>query len=253
MGFSDQKYILTVKDSRTLEPITTGCYVFVYDAGTKTLSTLYKNSARATLANPITRAQFAIDQKVSFYSTQTSVDVFVADEKGNVSFVPSVTPNDKNIILNRDGVVKCLVAPWVFNAGGTETDTGLDFPINTLVTDVLVEVVTVDATETLNVGLLSSETAGDVDGLAALVSIANAGFIRPWVVTDGTNEDFIATPYKGALIGLGSAGTDVANDFGSTGGYGHIVTGTNARSLVYQPSSSDTGAGYLYAFFRHLR
>lgn len=253
MGFAQSKYDITVKDSRTGEPITTGCYVFVYTAGTKTLATLYSNAANASLANPITRALYATAGKISFFAADTSVDIFVNDDKGNSSFVPSIAPTDHTITLDRAGVAKCLVAPWVFNAGGTEVDTGLDLPLNTLVTDVLVEVVTTDATETLNVGLLSTETAGDVDGFAALVSIATAGFIRPWVNTDGTNEDFVATPYKGALIGLGSAGTDAANDFGQSGGYGHIVTGANARSLVYQPSSSDTGAGYFYTFFRHLR
>jgi len=253
MGFSDQKYILTVKDARTGDPITTGVYTFVYQAGTKTLATLYKNAARATLANPITRAQFATDTKLSFYTVETSVDIFVADDKGNVAFVPSVTPQDHSILLDLTGVDKCLVAPWVFNAGGTETDTGLDFPVNTLVKNCLVEVVTVDATETIDVGLLSSETSGDADGIVKAASIATAGFVRPFVITDGTNEDFVASQCVGALIGLGSNGTDAANDFGQGGGWGHIVTGSNAKSLTYTPSTSDTGAGYLYAFFKHLR
>lgn len=251
MGFAFQKYILSVKDQRTGEPITSGVYTFVYQAGTKTLDTLYSTSNGLAKTNPIARASFT--GTLSFYTAQTSVDIFVADDKGNTALFTGITPTDHVLSLDRSGVDKCMVAPFVFNAGGTETDTGLDFPLNAYIHDFLVEVVTTDATETLGIGLLSSETAGDADGIAVAVSTANAGFIRSYVVTDGTNEDFVATPYKGALMGLGSAGTDVANDFGQSGGPGHVVTGSNAKSLVYLPSSSDTMAGYIHVFFKQLR
>lgn len=253
MGFADLNYTITVKDSRNNESITSGCYVFVYQAGTKTLATLYKSSSRVTLANPITRTQFATDEKISFYTTETTVDIFVADEKGNVTLVTSVAPTDHTIYLNRQGVEKCLVAPFVFNAGGTEVDTGLDFPLNTAVTDCVVEVVTVDATETLNVGILSSETNGDADGLLVGVPLDTAGFIRQFLITDGATEDYVSATYKGALMGIGSTGTNTANDFGQPGGWGHVVSGSNGRSLAYTPSTSDTAAGYIYAYFRHLR
>lgn len=254
MGFQDQSYSITVKDARTQEAITSGCFVFVYQAGTKTLATLYKNAARTTLANPITRTQFGTDQQIQFYTAETSVDITVNDDKGNIAVLTGITPNDHTVFINRNGVDKCFIAAWVFNAGGTEVDTGLDFPLNVAVTDMIVEVVTTDATETIDVGILSSETNGDADGLVKACSIATAGFIRPWVITDGTSEDFVAAGHtKGALIGIASAGTDGANDFGQPGGWGHVVSGSNGRSLSYTPSTSDTGAGYLYAFFRHLR
>lgn len=253
MGFGDSKFDIAVKDSRNLEAITSGCYVFVYQAGTKTLATLYKSASRSALANPITRAQFALDGGLAFYTAEASVDILVNDDKGNIAFVPGMAPTDHAIMLDRTGIDKCLIAPFVFNAGGTEVDTGIDFPLNVVVKPILVEVVTADATETLNVGILSSETGGDADGLAVGVSLANAGFIRPWIATDGTTEDFIATPTTGALIGLGSAGTDGANDFGQPGGWGHVVSGSNGRSLSYTPSTSDTAAGYIYAPFKHLR
>lgn len=253
MGFALNKYDLTITDPRSREAITTGVYVFIYDAGTKTLSTIYANDALLARTNPITRTVYDTIGKIEFYAAATSVDIYIADDKGNVSFIPSVTPVQHILHLNRDGVSKCFVAPFVFNAGGTEVDTGLDFPLNVVIQDFCVEVVTVDAAETLNIGLLSSETAGDADGICVGASLATAAFLRPFVITDGTNEDFVATPLKGALLGLGSAGTDAANDFGQGGGWGHIVSGSNARSLTYTPSSSDTADGYFYVFFRHLR
>jgi len=57
----------------------------------------------------------------------------------------------------------------------------------------------------------------------------------------------------GALMGIGVTGTTTATDQGQPGGAGHIVTGANAVSLTYTPSSSDTAAGYIYVFFKHLR
>jgi hypothetical protein len=253
MGLGYQNYDITVVDGRTREPITTGVYVFVYGAGTKTLSTIYSTENGTAKTNPVTRTQFATDAKISFWSAATSHDVFIADEKGNVAFIPGLTPNDHTVRLNREGVDKVLIAPFLFNSGGTEVDTGLDFPLNVLVKDVMIEVVTLDATETLHVGILSSETNGDADGFLVAVDLATAGFIRPWVITDSTTEDFITTPYYGALMGKGSAGTSAANDFGQSGGFGHIVSGSNGRSLSYTPSTSDTAAGYIYAYFKHIR
>lgn len=251
MGFAYQNYTLYVKDQTTGEAITSGVYVFVYQAGTKTLDTIYANSAGVAKTNPIARASF--NGVIKFWTAQTTVDIFIADDKGNVALRQGVTPTDHVLTLDRTGVDKCLVAPFVFNAGGTETDTGLDFPVGAYIHDFLVEVVDTDATETLGIGLLSTESGGDADGIAALVPLDNAGFIKPYVITDGANEDYVSASYKGALFGIGSTGTNVANDFGQPGGAGHVVTSGTAKSLVYIPSSSDTGAGYIHVFFRQLR
>ena len=260
MGLGLNQYSIQVRDHRSFGTIdnvdgeiTSGLLVFVYNAGTKTLSTIYSDDKATAKTNAISRAQFATDGKITFYSASTSHDLFIAHTDGSVTRVAGVTPNTHSVKLNRDGLEKCVVFPMVFNAGGTETDTGIDLPKNTKIFDVLLEVVDVDATETVTIGLLSSETNGDADGLMLSTSVAVAGFFQLYSITDGTNEDFIATPRAGALMGLGSAGTDVANDFGQAGGPGHIVTGSNAVSISYQPSSSDTFTGYGYVFFRHLR
>lgn len=249
MGFHYKKYDIAVVDNHTNEPITSGCLVFVYEPGTKTLATLYSNEAGVAKANPIPRATFTTQQKIEFYCALTSVDITVNDSEGNKAFRGSMAPTDHVIKLDKSGPFKQFIAPFSFSSGGTETDTGLDFPLGATITKAMVEVVTTDATETLGVGLLSSETAGDADGILALVPTDNAGFINPWSNTDTTTEDYVSAPYYGALMGKGSAGTSAANDFGSTGGAGHTVTGTNAKSLVYLPSSSDTMAGYIYVDF----
>jgi hypothetical protein len=258
--FADQKYDISVYDPALSRDgmsedglITSGCYVFVYTAGSKTLATIYSSPLRASLANPITRSQFATDDRIKFYGAASSYDLVIADDKGNIGTYPGVTPNVHSLALNRSSADKCLVFPMVFNAGGTETDTGLDLPLKALVTDVGVEVVTTDATETVAIGLLSSETAGDADGLLEAVSVANAGYLGGFVATVGSNETYISSAKFGALMGKGSAGTDAANDFGQPGGAGHFVTGSNATSITYTPSSSDTFAGYGFVYFKVVR
>lgn len=247
MGLDLKKYVITVKNQTTQEAIETGCLVMVYTAGTQTLATIYANSAGVSKSNPITRASFATKGKIEFWAAASSVDLYVAHSDGTVAKVAGVTPTRHSIELNVDGIHKTLVAPFVFNAGGTEVDTGLDFPVGAFLTNARVEVTTLDASETLQVGLLSSESGGDADGILKNIPLDNATMVKPWSITDTTTEDYISAPYFGALMGVGSAGTSGANDFGQPGGAGHKIS--TAVSLSYTPSTSDTAAGYIYVDF----
>lgn len=257
--YRDNKYVIQVKDQRSLDgcnedgAITSGCHVIIYDAGTKTKSTIYSDNARTAKTNDITRTQFATDGCIVFWSPNSSHDVFVADEKGNNTLVTSATPQTHTIGLNRDNPNKCLFFPMVFNSGATETDTGLDIPYKAHVKDCRVEVVTVDATETVDIGLLSSETAGDADGFRAAVSVATAGFVAPVAYTVGSNETYLSSCTYGALIASKSLGNDVATDVGSLNLNGHFTDGANAVSVTYTPSTSDTFAGYGYIYYTVLR
>jgi hypothetical protein len=259
MGIPVKNYTIEVEDQRSMGTVdsdgklTSGVYVFIYDAGTKTLSTIYSDDKLTAKTNPISRAQFATDEGIKFWSTSDSHDLFIAHSDGSVARLTSVTPTTHSIKLNRDGLDKCMVFPIAASAGGTETDTGLDLPKICKVYDVALEVVTLDAGETVTIGLLSSETNGDADGLMLSTSVATAGFYQLYEVTDGATEDYISAVRAGALMGIGSVGTNAANDFGQPGGPGHIVSGSNATSISYTPSSSDTLAGYGYVYFRHLR
>lgn len=258
--YGHKKYDIQVVDQRSLDgfsasgKITSGCLVFVYDAGTKTLSTLYKDATGTSLANPITRAQFASDEAIKFYSASTSHDIFVAHSDGSAADYASVTPETHTLPLNRDGVDKVIVFPMVFNSGGTETSTGLSIPLKGHVYDVAVEVTTTDATETVSIGLLSSGTGGDADGFLATASVANAGFVKPYVVTTGSSETYVSTASFGVLMGPSATGADDSNaDTGVARGWGYVADGSNTREITYTPSSSDTFAGYGYLYVKKLR
>lgn len=254
------KYELEVRDSRSLAPydpaglIESGVHVIVYDAGTKTKSTIYSDVNKAAKTNDITRTVFASDGgKVVFYSTSTSHDIFIADAKGNNNLFTSITNYMHVLPLDRASAVKCMFFPMLFNSGGTEVDTGLDLPLGAIVTDAKAEVVTVDATETVDIGLLSSETAGDADGFLAAVSVATAGVPANYTYSTGSNEVYLSAVTYGVLLAGRSLGTDVATDVGSMARTHHHVTGANATSVTYTPSTSDTFAGYGYVWYTHGR
>lgn len=253
------EYDIEVRDARSLNAtdsagaITSGCHVIVYDAGTKTKATIYADENRTAKTNDITRTQFGTDTRIKFFAAASTVDLFIADNQGNNVLHSSVAPTVHVLPLDRSSVHKCFFFPMVFNAGGTEVDTGLDLPKNSMVRDVALEVVDIDATETVSIGILASETNGDADGFLLASSVATAGFYASYDITDGATEDFVGASRKGALLGLGSTGTNTANDFGQPGGAGHFVQGANGVSISYQPSSSDTFTGYGYLWVTVLR
>lgn len=254
MGYNDKAYKIYVEDLDTGNLITSGVTAFVYQAGTKTLATIYSGENRETLANPISRTQFAADDFINFYAAETSVDIYINDDQGNEKWVYGVTPtNLKTIQLDRASSLKHLVIP--FGASDdTEVDTGIDLPKDCWLYEAGVEVVTTDATETIDVGLLSSETNGDANGILAAVSVANSGFVKPVAVTTGGSETYVSTTSYGALMGVGIVGTNTDGNFGLAGGTGHVVTGANATSVTYTGSAgSDTAAGYIHLWFKLIR
>lgn len=258
-NFRDNQYKIAIYDQRSVAThsedgrIIDGVLACVYSSGTKTLATIYADNQRTARTNCITRAQFATDDQISFYAAASTVDLFVAHSDGSVARYIGITPGVHRLQIDRSGMEKVLVFPMVFNAGGTEVDTGLDLPKQSIVYDSAVEVITTDATETVDIGTLTGETNADPNGFIAAASVAVAGYVQPTTVTVGSNETYIAATTLGALLATISAGNDVATDVGGLVRKHHFVTGSDAVSVSYTPSSSDTFAGYGYVFFRVMR
>jgi hypothetical protein len=64
-----------------------------------------------------------------------------------------------------------------------------------------IDVVTADAAITVDVGILSTETGGDADGLIDGASVASTGIVRPTMtITQGTNAQYISATTYGILI-----------------------------------------------------
>lgn len=71
--------------------------------------------------------------------------------------------------INRTAVIRC-------DAQTSETQTGFTLPTTAIVKDVYINVITVDATETVDVG--TQGTSNDPDGYLDAVSLAVAGIAR---------------------------------------------------------------------------
>ena len=122
---------------------------------------------------------------------------------------------------------------------GAEQDTSFDLPSGAVVRDVLVDVTTAEATgatKTLDVGLLSSESGGDADGLLDGVSVAATGLVRGVAtLTVGSNETYFASSTRGALLATLVAGTDVATDVGTNYEVPHLGDSVTAKSVTVEP------------------
>lgn len=135
-----------------------------------------------------------------------------------------------------------------------ETDTGFDFKDGDVILDVFVDIQTLEATagtKTIDVGLLSSESGGDADGLAdGLVTSAAGTVIPKATITTGSNTKYAASTTRGVLLQDFQAGTDVDTDEGMAYNKSHVVS--SAVSLTYTLGSAHTelvAKGYV-VFFR---
>lgn len=187
-------------------------------------------------------------------NTVTAVDICGITADGRTFALNSVTPSQQMIPINPIHSRQLLVVP--FGASdNTETDTGLDLPSNCIINplDVRFRVTTIDATETLDVGLLSSEANGDADGFITLASVGTSGFVELLPqITNGTNIDYVGTKYIGALLATSIAGADAVATCGGFTFKNYRTDGT-AKSITYTGSTgSDTAAGYVYISFARL-
>jgi hypothetical protein len=142
-----------------------------------------------------------------------------------------------------------LILPMLFN-NNVETDTGFTVVGPALITDCLVQVTTVDATETLDIGL-DGTTTNDANGLVAAVSVATAGFPDIGVTyTTGSNEVYISASTRGALLQDFTAGSDVTGDTGTAERRNALIgeAETDANFTYTESAGGDTFYGFAYVY-----
>jgi len=243
-----------------LTEITTGIQFIVLDVDTNTQSTITKFGVNAGTAvtNPVTATNFASATvcagKVKFRNTAATVDLIVTHNTGGYSTViRGFSPNMHTIIIDEQiGVVHHGIVPYLFNTGGVATDTGVDFPVGTVVLDVFVEQVTVDNTETLEVG--TADTASGFRAAVALSTGAEGMTQDTGVITAGSTLDYYAAANYGSLLTTAITGGDALATGGGNSRKSHYVkTLATDDDLYYTPSASDTAAGYIHYMFIRLR
>jgi hypothetical protein len=132
----------------------------------------------------------------------------------------------------------------------TETDSTWDLPAKALVMDVFVDVTTLQAGKTVNIGLKSGESGGDADGFAAALSLAAAGIVRPQAALDG-GAAYWAANSRGVLLSNYVAGTN-ADDRGLYQEKPHPSTAVTAKSLTYTTSTVVTAVFDIYVLYTEL-
>jgi hypothetical protein len=141
-----------------------------------------------------------------------------------------------------------VILPLLFLAGGTEVSTGFEVPIGAVIYphEMFVLVDTVDATETVDIGILSSESGGDANGFITLLSVATAGRIKPTcTITQGTNAHYISATTFGVLfLAAACLGANTAGQ-GAVPVFTPFIGDGVAKTISYTPSSSDTFVGRL--------
>lgn len=209
------------------------------------------NSAGTALTNPMSLtnggAEFYVPDSVSL------VDLYIMAPGGQFIVQKDVS-GANDFLVDTNDLEQVAVIPFAIadTAAATETDTGFDLPTDSLVDpDVAVNVLTVDATETIDVGILSTESGGDADGFAKLVDVATAKMVPVAVtLTVGSSETYVASSTRGALLETLSAGSDLATDIGTAQEKRHRCDGT-AKSISYTlTAGSDTAEGFIYLPYR---
>lgn len=220
----------------------TGGKAYITTSGGTAKSTLYNpDNDYAALSNPISltngRLRFAIVGASTFgQASEPVVDIYGITGEGVPFQCRGWRPGMNTISVNNASVNHVLVVPFNIadTAAATETDTGFDFTAGMAINPLNLSVYTktLDATETIDVGLLSSESGGDADGFIVGLSVATAVVVTPTLAA--TAETL------GALLRVAAtadAGTGLVPRQ-------HVIA--TATSLTYTLSAgTDTAAGFI--------
>jgi hypothetical protein len=219
--------------------IDSGGVVYVAAAGDPAKATIQDRDG-AALANPLALTRGGAE----FYCDSAEVDLFIRSPDGAFVTLWDVAPDEiHEIPVDSFNPLQVMVIPFAAEdiTAAAETDTGFDFAVgDQVLPHPSIRVTTVDATETIDVGLLSSETAGDADGFIAAASVATEGLVQGLILNGGNT--------MGALFER----QDSANA-GDLVPAAHAVTGSNATSVTLTlTAGSDTAEGYIYLPYLHL-
>ena len=215
---------IQLKDAATGAAITTAggvAYVAKNGLASKQACT---DKDGTTVSNPVSLTRGKMDFWCASL-TNGMVDLYIQCPGGQFVVARNIVPSGPNeILVDTARVNQCMVIPWDqadFTAN-VEKDTLFDEPAAETAVfladsgSAAVRVVTIDATETIDVGTATADT-GDPDGFISAAALGVAGIIQD----------------NGALLG-----TLV----------GHISGG---KSIAITTSAgSDTGLGFIYLNYR---
>lgn len=174
------RYSIQLKDAVLgASIISAGGKVIVCQAGTPDKATLFSDADGASLANPLTPTRGFIE----FWTLDTlaSVDLYIMSPTGHFLSVSGVTASGPNEVVvptnERQGVMK-IPFSIADTTATVETNTGIAIPATGAVQPFpLLQVTAIDATETIDVGTLSTDS-GDADGFLVTASVGTLGLVK---------------------------------------------------------------------------
>lgn len=206
------------------------CYVASAGASAKVTITDPDNDF-AALTNPVAltngRIRFATEKAIE------TVDIYVLCPGGEFVILAGAAPGaTPEIQVDTNQRNQVYVIPWDIadTTAATETDTGFNLPTDAYVLGVGpgVKVDVVDAGESIDVGLLASESGGDANGFLAVALVSVAGFVKGTLLNSGQTI--------GALLRIDESAGDLVPE-------GHRGDGT-AESISYTlTAGTDTAVG----------
>ena len=234
MATNRLRYTFQLYDQNHKAIQSSGGVVYVAASGDAAKQAITDKDGTA-LANPRALTRGACE----FYVVDTAVDVdlYIMAPGGQfivqTDFVAGETP-DLMVDTNRRNQVAVIPFAIGDTTAAAETDTGFDFPTaSAVLPNPMVRVTTADATETIDVGLLSSESGGDADGFINALDVASAVLVKATLLASGDT--------MGALLSV----LDSANA-GDDAPEAHIVTGAAATSITYTlTAGTDTAEGFI--------
>lgn len=265
MTLRQLEYRIQLKDAVTGQSIiTSGGKVYVATAGSPAKQAIL-DADGASMTNPMTPTRGFIN----FFTAETvgSVDLYIQAPGGQFLVVDGVAASGPNeVLIDTSNRNQTMVIPFSIDdtTATTETDTGFTEPTSSVFLPTpMLNVITLDATDDIDVGTLSTDS-GDADGFLDAASVANAGIVLGEVgFTVGTNSTIIDLTGGDAEFTLGAlfcaAGTKVAKSEGSDvaiDGNGiaipvpHIGAG---KAITYTLSAgTDTAEGFVHLPYQLL-
>jgi hypothetical protein len=161
------------------------------------------------------------------------------------------------VLFDKDqATLKVKVLSFQAAASTAENDTAFDFPSNGILHDVWVKVTAAStAGGVISVGLLSSESGGDADGLIVNLGSSATGTYRGGLTssTSGATGSFVTGSKRGALIAVWSSGSTAADDPGMYAEKPHLFSSVTAKSVSWTTNSSGAAlAGLIYLQYTEI-
>jgi hypothetical protein len=220
-----------LKDSLTGQRISASggvCYVATAGLSAKIAIATSATGTAATSNNP----KALTNGMIEFWTADSvaSVDLYILAPGGQFAIAKTVAasgPNEIAIDTNARNQVMVIPFDITDTTATTETDTGFDEPASALMLPApAVRMSTVDATETIDVGTLSTDS-GDANGFMVTAPVSAA-------LSKGTLADGAAT--IGALLCVDESSGDLVPEAHVSGG----------KSITYTlTAGTDTAIGFI--------